>query len=121
MPEALQERLRRLRRNDDAPSPPPPRNGDLDRLEQNLLGETTPLLSLKERLQRLVSVAERRTRTVALPLLEDVAPGVPVANERGEYFQLDFDLPIDHLHGEVALSRLRTIGDDALRVLSQEL
>jgi uncharacterized protein YprB with RNaseH-like and TPR domain len=121
MPEALQERLRRLRRTDEPAAPPPVLHGDLDRLEQNLLGETAPLLSLKDRLQRLVAVAERRTRTVPLPALEDIAPGVAIANERGEYFQLDFDVPIDHLHGDVALSRLRTIGDEAVRVLAQEL
>jgi uncharacterized protein YprB with RNaseH-like and TPR domain len=128
MPEGLQERLRRLRRGDDGgttvaePPAAPVAHGDLVRLEQNLLGEAAPLLSLKDRLQRLVAVAERRTRpAVAQPALEDVAPGLPVANERGEYYQLDFEVPLEHLHGDVALGRLRTIDDAAVRVLAQEL
>jgi uncharacterized protein len=127
VPEALQERLRRLRRGDDggvatALAPSPAAQGDLDRLEQNLLGETAPLLSLKERLQRLVAVAEGRARPLAAtPALEEVAPGHPVTNERGAFFQLDFELPMDHLHGDVAFSRLHTVDDDAVRVLAQEL
>jgi uncharacterized protein YprB with RNaseH-like and TPR domain len=129
MPEGLQERLRRLRRSDDGgtavaepPAGPAAGNGDLARLEQNLLGESAPLLSIKDRLQRLVAVAERRTRPSATqPALEDVAPGLPVSNERGEFYQLDFEVPLSHLHGDVALGRLRTIDDDAVRVLAQEL
>lgn len=121
MAEALQERLRRLRRPDERPAPAPPTLGDLDRLEQNLLGETAPLLSLKDRLQRLVAVAERRTRTVALPALEEVAPGRAVANARGDFYLLDFELPLQHFHGDVALSRLLAVGDEAVRVLAQEL
>jgi uncharacterized protein YprB with RNaseH-like and TPR domain len=112
MPPALHERLRRLRRSAD----------NLDQLEENLLGGTAPLLPLKERLQRLVAVASAQRRpAVTLPSLEEVAPGRPVANERGEYFQCEMSLPIDHLHGDIALSRLRTADDEGIRILAAEL
>src|SRR5688572_22977230 len=113
MPEALQDRLRRLRRGDDAGPPTVPRPGggagpeSLDRLEESLLGEKAPLLSIKERLQRLVSVTAQRTRpVVSWPALEELAPGRPVTNARGEFFLSEVELPMDHRHGEVVLSRL---------------
>jgi uncharacterized protein len=122
--EALQERLRRLRRGGD----PPPRtgvpHGDLEHLEENLLGEKTPLLPLKERLQRLVAVATERTarpRDVRWPTLEDVAPGRPHENARGTCFLSDVDLPLEHHHGDVALSRLHTADADSVRILAAEL
>ena len=125
MPEALQERLRRLRRSEE---PPPLRpasgalTGDLERLEESLLGEKAPLLSLKERLQRLVAVAERRAPvSTRRPSLEDVAPGQPVANARGEFFLSEVELPVEHLHGDVALSRLRAADAENVRVLAGEL
>jgi uncharacterized protein YprB with RNaseH-like and TPR domain len=115
MPSALQERLRRLRR---------PSDGALGELEENLLGEKAPLLPLKERLQRLVAVAERRTTGAAaltLPALEDLAPGRPVANDRGEFFLSEIELPIEHCHGELSLSRLRTADDLGVRILTGDL
>src|SRR5687767_5577340 len=99
MAEALQERLRRLRRAPEA----------LPELEQDLLGESAPLLPLKERLERLIAVASLRARPVTTgPSLEELAPGRPVQNERGEFYLSEMTLPLDHLHGDVALSRLRT-------------
>lgn len=128
MPEALQDRLRRLRRADDAAPPLVPRPGvgagpeSLDRLEETLLGEKAPLLSIKERLQRLVSVTTQRTRpVVSWPALEELAPGRPVTNARGEFFLSEVELPMDHLHGEVALSRLRTARAANVKVLSGEM
>jgi uncharacterized protein YprB with RNaseH-like and TPR domain len=113
MPEALQDRLRRLRRAPDS----------LVALEQALVGEPAPAeLSLKERLQRLVAVAAQRTPSVAaLPALEELAPGLPVSNARGEFFLSETSLPIDHFHGEVALSRLRAADAVGVGVLSAEL
>jgi uncharacterized protein YprB with RNaseH-like and TPR domain len=126
MPEALHERLRRLRRTEEpAPRPAAPTTltGDLERLEESLLGERAPLLSLKERLQRLVAVAERRvpSSSSARPALEDVAPGRPMANARGEFFLSEVELPIDHLHGDVALSRLRSADAENVRILAGDL
>jgi uncharacterized protein YprB with RNaseH-like and TPR domain len=123
MPEALHERLRRLRRLDEtAPRPAAALTGDLERLEESLLGEKAPLLSLKERLQRLVAVAERRVPAATpRPALEDVAPGRPVSNARGDFFLSEVELPIDHLHGDVALSRLRSADAANVRVLAGEL
>ena len=124
MAEALQDRLRRLRRGDEGAirRSPPALHGDLDRLEENLLGENTPLLSLKERLQRLVTVATQRTRpVVAWPSLDDLAPGRPVSNARGEFFLSEVELPIDHLHGDVGLSRLHTADATSVQVLAGEV
>src|SRR5262245_45450886 len=123
MPEALHERLRRLRRLDEAAARPAPSiTGDLERLEESLLGERAPALSLKERLQRLVAVAERRSPvSTPRPALEDVAPGRPVSNARGDFFLSEVDLPIDHLHGDVALSRLRSADAANVRVLAGDL
>jgi len=128
MPEALQDRLRRLRREEGATAlaePPPsavPAPESLDRLEETLLGERAPLLSIKDRLQRLVTVAAQRTRpVVSWPALEDLAPGRPVSNSRGEFFLSEVDLPIEHLHGDVALSRLRTADAANVKVLAGEL
>jgi uncharacterized protein YprB with RNaseH-like and TPR domain len=122
--EALQERLRRLRRAGE----PPPRSAvphaDLEHLEENLLGEKAPLLPLKERLQRLVAITTERAarpRDVRWPTLEDVAPGRPVENARGTFFQSDVELPIEHHHGDVALSRLHTADADSVRILTADL
>ena len=120
MAEALQTRLRRLRRGEDPPPPAP--HGDLDRLEETLVGEKTPLLPLKERLQRLVAVASLRARPVPVwPSLDELAPGRPTANARGECFLSDVELPIDHRHGDVALSRLHSADAANVRVLAGEL
>jgi uncharacterized protein len=127
MPQALQDRLRRLRREDSAAAtalaePPSAAPESLERLEESLLGEKAPLLSIKERLQRLVTVASQRTRpVVSWPALEDLAPGRPVSNARGEFFLSEVELPIDHLHGDVALSRLRTADAANVKVLAGEL
>src|SRR5262245_13069731 len=113
MPSGLQERLRRLRR---------PQDGELDQLEESLIGETAPTLPLKERLQRLVAVTARRSGTpVTVPALEDLAPGRPVTNEDGEFFLSEIELPIEHCHGELSLSRLRTADEEGVRILTGDL
>jgi uncharacterized protein YprB with RNaseH-like and TPR domain len=95
--------------------------GELDRLEQNLLGESAPLLSLKDRLQRLVTVASQRSRPVkAWPSLDELAPGRAVSNARGEFFLSDVELPLDHLHGDVGLARLHTASATNVQVLAGE-
>jgi uncharacterized protein len=123
MSEALQERLRRLRRGGEPLSRPAPPRGDLETLEESLLGEKTPLLPLKERLQRLVAVATQRARPVASvwPTLEEVAPGRPVENARGTCFISDVDLALDHHHGDVALSRLHVADAASVKVLAGEM
>jgi uncharacterized protein YprB with RNaseH-like and TPR domain len=112
MASALQERLQRLRRTKDGP---------LDQLEESLLGESAPDLSLKDRLQRLVTVASQRTAVRAAPALEDVAPGRPTSNERGEFFLSEMDLPIEHNHGDLSLSRLRNVDEMGIRILAGEV
>ena len=133
MAEALQARLRRLRRGETheaavpadgtAPARIPSTHGDLDRLEQTLIGDVSPLASLKERLERLVTVTTLRAARPApsWPSLDELAPGRPTSNDRGEFFLSEVDLPIDHRHGEVALCRLHAADAANVRVLAGEL
>jgi len=59
----LHDKLQRLRRKADPPPEPAPVPASLGRLERSLLGvEAEEGISLRERLQRLVAVAERRDR-----------------------------------------------------------
>jgi uncharacterized protein YprB with RNaseH-like and TPR domain len=120
------ERLRRTpERKADAPAPPTTTPGpgstgneSLERLERELLGEEAAqenTLSVKERLERLVELTAR-TRTGRLYEREDgehqivalgeVLNGRSVANDRGQYYQVDHEFPLDHWHGKVPLSRL---------------
>ena len=80
--------------------------GPLETLEQSLLGETAlPTLPLKERLQRLVEHAAQRVPVIAtLPRLEDLTPGRAVTNAEGTFYLSELELPIDHRHGEFAVS-----------------
>jgi uncharacterized protein YprB with RNaseH-like and TPR domain len=112
----LQERLRRLRR-DDGPAP----GAGLDALEADLVGTTGEGLSLKERLQRLVDVASRGRAPArrAVPL-EELVPGRVVRNERGEFFLVEHELHLETWHGDLSLSRVNAVSPGSVEVLSGE-
>jgi uncharacterized protein len=113
----LHERLRRLGR----PAPPP---SDLQALERSLLGDDGSGLSLKVRLERLVAAASARSRTAREPArarppaLEELIQGRRMENERGEFFVIDWDVPLESFHGGVPLSRFRTLEPTSVGVLS---
>ncbi len=127
---SLHDRLQRLRRPlapspglEPAPDPPP-----LERLERELLGPAAPaqgeLLSLKARLERLVAVAairekERRREPATVPL-EELVDGMRVVNERGEFFRVESSVHLETRHGEVPLSRVRTIAPETVGALTAE-
>ena len=116
MSSALGERLRRLRRVDDAP----PLEG-LARLEARMVGEADEALSLKERLERLVAAAARRTRTghaASGRPLEELIQGRKVENARGEFFLVEDDVHLETLHGTVPLTRLRALDPAAVSILT---
>jgi uncharacterized protein YprB with RNaseH-like and TPR domain len=113
---SLQDRLRRLAR----PVPPP---SDLEALERTLVGDDGSGLTLKARLERLVAVAAARSRTrepvrARPPALEELIHGRRVQNDRGEFFVMDWDLPLESFHGGVALSRFRALQPATVGVLS---
>jgi hypothetical protein len=106
------------------PSPGGPPLG-LSRLEQDLLGAVEDGLTLKERLERLVAVASARTargvvRRQRLPPLEELVDGLRVQNECGEFFLIEEDLPLEAWHGDVSLSRFRTLSDATVEVLTAD-
>ncbi len=118
-PSSLRDRLRTLRHEE------PPA---LDRLERELLGAVEPAedeaLTLKARLERLVAVAsakERERRRAPAPVpLEELVDGMRVLNERGEFFRIDSSVHLEHRHGDVPLSRVRTIGPETVGWLTAE-
>jgi uncharacterized protein YprB with RNaseH-like and TPR domain len=121
----LHDRLRRLRRHGEA-APAAPETGGLEALETSLLGGTEGGLTLKQRLERLVAVASRasalRERAPAprpLPL-EELIQGRRVENERGEFFEVETDIHLDGRHGDLALSRFRTLAPESVGILTGE-
>jgi uncharacterized protein YprB with RNaseH-like and TPR domain len=121
----LHDRLRRLRRHAEDP-PAGPESGGLEALETSLLGGTEGGLTLKQRLERLVAVASRaaalRERSSAprpVPL-EELIQGRRVENERGEFFEVDTDLHLDGRHGDLSLSRFRTLAPESVGILTGE-
>jgi len=136
---SLHDRLQRLRRpvipgrDPLAPGSPPeahpspaaapaPGSTALERLESSLLGETSCEPSLKLRLERLVEVALRRERRATLPAvpLEELVQGMRVENERGEFFLTETSLHLEVRHGDVPLSRFRTLDPGTVGVLTAE-
>jgi hypothetical protein len=113
----LAERLRRIRRpsaGDASPTAP------LDRLETDLLGGTADGLSLKERLERLVAAASRGRSGLRSVALEDLVEGRRVANDHGEFFQVESASHLETYHGEMPLSRLLALLPDSVGILSGE-
>ena len=120
---SLHDRLRRLRRE-----PPPAgmvENPALQALERSLLGDPGDGLSLKQRLERLVAAAARSRRAPATvrpaaASIEELVQGRRVENERGEYFVIETELPLEAFHGEVSLSRFRALPAGAVSILTAE-
>ena len=82
------------------------------------------MLSLKQRLERLVAVAtqkekERRCAPAAVPL-EELVAGMRVENERGEFFQVDSEVHLEVRHGEVPLSRVQLILPATIPLLADD-
>ena len=144
----LAERLRALRRpegvageRETAPPPPPPtapapaepepppageaRGPEaLERLERSLLGGVGAGLTLKERLERLVTATarsrpggERPASAPAVPI-EELIAGRRVTNEHGEFFQVEDSLHLDTWHGSVCLGRFPAVSSETLAVVA---
>jgi uncharacterized protein YprB with RNaseH-like and TPR domain len=117
---SLHDRLQRLRR--PAPERPAPA---LERLEEEMLGPAGgegDLLSLKERLERLVAAATRRQRRrdpVPVPL-EELVEGMRVENDRGEFFLVETSVHLEQRQGDVPLSRLHALQPSTVGVLTAE-
>lgn len=100
---------------------------ELESLERSLTGATGDGLSLKERLERLVSVAARGRARAADPSpsrrpvpIEELIQGERVENERGEFFLVEADVHLDFRHGEVSLSRFQTVSPESPFILTGE-
>lgn len=116
----LQERLRRLRRPAGLGGTPGPAS-ELERLEETLVGEPASGLSLKERLERLVAVAARGERRSPAPVpLEELLQGRRMENSRGEFYVIETDVHLDSFHGQVSLSRFRSLLPGSVGILTGE-
>jgi uncharacterized protein len=118
---SLHDRLLRLRRPaEEEPGP------GLERLERELLGEASrepsDILSLKERLERLVAAtAKRERRQLPAPApLEELVDGMRVENERGEFFLVESSVHLEVGQGDVPLSRVHAISPSSVSVLAGE-
>jgi uncharacterized protein YprB with RNaseH-like and TPR domain len=106
-------------------------NEPLYHLERELLGEDASHesgLSVKERLERLVELTgrakpkrlyDREDGERHVVSLEEVSNGRSVVNDRGEFYQIDHEFPLDHWHGKVALSRLRAASSSNFSFLAR--
>jgi uncharacterized protein YprB with RNaseH-like and TPR domain len=122
------ERLYGTRRRIGAPE-----NGALKQLESELLGAaatTTSELSLKERLERLVAVAQSRparvleserpvARREVVSLDAAFRDGKEIRNELGGFFCVDRYFPLEHRHGRIELDRLLHIPRESFSVLAR--
>jgi len=99
----------------------------LYRLEREILGEAAggENLSVKERLERLVAVRARAVAEKSRPKpgervsLEEVIEGQALSNDRGRYYSVESELPLDHWHGHLSLSRLRLVSRSAFSILAR--
>jgi hypothetical protein len=118
----LREKLGRLRaRAAGAPS-------ELERMERSLLGAVVvDGVPLKERLQRLVAAASRPrfvpsghppVGAAGRSRVEELIDGLRVENERGEFFLVENDVHLDSFHGDVSLSRFRSVRPTSVAILS---
>ncbi len=77
---------------------------------------------LKERLERLVAAAARGRggRASADAGLEELLQGQRLASPRGECFLVETGLHLDSFHGEVSLSRFRSLEPGSVGILTGE-
>jgi hypothetical protein len=100
----------------------------LERMELSLLGSRGEELPLKQRLERLVAAAargradtpERQARLGARVALEELVQGQRVENARGEFFLVESEAHLESSHGDIPLSRFRTLDPESVAVLSGE-
>ena len=126
----LRERLREAAGLPPVPAPAAPEKGapgpePLASLERRLLGEAAEGVPLRERLERLVRVAgagrrHERTRPAPRPVtLEEILPRArEQSGPRGRFVLVEEQIALDSYHGDVSLSRLRTLSTDTLAVLA---
>ncbi len=127
MPRSLQDRLQSLKQDAGPGEPPSPAGGQLERVERDLVGSVASELPLKLRLERLVAAASRPGRaqsglfTEDPPKgLEEIVQGCRVQNERGEFFLVGDALPLETFHGDLCLSRLRSLSPESVGVVAGE-
>jgi len=105
------------------PEPPPGRPASaLEGLERQLLGAPGDGLTLRERLQRLADAAARR-QPASRPraaALEELVQGQRIANERGEFFLIESEQPLESFHGALPLTRLGLASEESVRLLTGE-
>ena len=118
---------RRAPQSEPATSP----GESLYRLERELLGQPADddALSIKERLERLVAATSKAhaERPLATPStsskppasLDELLEGRRVENEKGAFYQVDHRYPLDHWHGRMSLSRLKTVPPSAFSILAR--
>lgn len=124
MRSSLHDRLKRLHG-----SPRPVTPASLEQVEREVLGQDLlpsrdEILSLKQRLERLVAAAsakdrgrERRREAGALPL-EELVDGLRLENDRGEFFRVDSEVHLEARHGDLPLSRVELIEAGSVAVLA---
>ncbi len=114
----------------------------LEKLETALLGNVGEGLSLRERLERLVHAAGRRRPSteprvsdpaatpwddeperpahVSSARLEELVQGQRRENALGEFFLAETEVALESFHGQVPLSRFRTVLAESIPILSGE-
>jgi hypothetical protein len=63
---------------------------------------------------------ERRTDSLRAPRLEELVQGQRCENAHGEFFLAETEVPLESFHGQVPLSRFRTVQSESIPVLSGE-
>jgi len=127
MSRSLQDRLRDLKRDAEPGDRSPPAGAQLERVERDLVGSVASDLPLKQRLERLVAAAARtgRARPTLTPEdppkgLEEIVQGQRVQNARGEFFLVGDALPLETFHGDLCLSRFRSLSPEAVGIVAGE-
>jgi uncharacterized protein YprB with RNaseH-like and TPR domain len=117
---ALREKLDRLRVRDGAGPP-----SGLEHMERSMFGEVVDGVPLKERLQRLLAAASRGRGALSVSAapagrsrVEELIDGLRIQNARGEFFLVENDVHLDSFHGDVNMSRFRTVRPTSAGILS---
>lgn len=99
----------------------------LYRLEREILGDAVDgeNLSVKERLERLVAARARTVAERPRPMprervpLEELIEGQALENDRGRFYCVESEFPLDHWHGRLSLSRLRLVSRSSFSILAR--